>query len=100
VQDSDVLFCPGVPEHYKLVWRAGFCDAVVRHPDLDEVEWSTRFATVGGGRVATPVVLGPGETWYAEFSFRKHYEYWKVPDFETEGTPVSKELNTWIRSKY
>jgi hypothetical protein len=86
MDDSDVYFCPGNRQYYSIVWRQGFTDALVAHPDIAEVEYSRYFAAVGAGKVAVPVRLEPGEVWLAEFCFRKHYEYWYLP-FEKDGTP-------------
>lgn len=40
-----------------------------------------------GVQVGVPVALKPGETWHAEFSFRKHYHYWPMLSFEDYGMP-------------
>jgi hypothetical protein len=79
---GDVLFCPGDNSHYKLVWRKGMQDVVIRHKDVALQESNKTCTTLGGGRVAVPVKLQPGATWTAEFSLRKHYQHWPPTDFD------------------
>lgn len=84
--DGDVYFCPGNRQYYSYVWRQGYSDTIVAHPGVFS-EWMTCLASVGAGKIAVPVVLKPGEVWHAEFSFRKHYQYWPTLPFEDYGTP-------------
>lgn len=82
------MLCTGETQHYKLVFREGYTDAALRHPDIAAVPWSTHYTTLGGGAIGAPVELPPGKTWVAEFSYRKYYEYWNKPRYETSGTPL------------
>lgn len=87
-KDADVMLCTGETQFYKLVFREGYTDAAMRHPDLAAVPLSKHYTTLGGGAISVPVELPPGGTWIAEFSYRKYYEYWDKPVFETSGTPL------------
>ena len=94
--DTDNLFCPGDLSHFELVFRSGFKDTIVAHPDIDQFPEANEYVTIGAGKLAAPVRLPPGCVWFAEFGIRKHSTYWTVPIFEDEGTPLPTSLTKGV----
>lgn len=53
----------------------------------------------GAVQVGVPVVLQPGETWHAEFAFRKHHHYWPSLPFEDYGMPAPEFQGEYFDEK-
>lgn len=82
---GDVLFCPGGESHVKMRWRAGFSDLVIRHGDLAREDGIHHTITsIGAAAAMVPVQLQPGESWEAEFGFRRYSRRWRKPAFEPD----------------
>jgi hypothetical protein len=82
------MLCTGDRQYYSLIFRCGYSDVLLRHPNLAEMKWSAYYTTLGGGAASVPVELMPGKVFNIEFSYRKHYEYWQKPSYENSGTPL------------